>query len=386
VTVRPMKIAMLGTRGFPNVQGGVESHCEQLSTALVRAGCEVVVFSRRPYVEAARKEHQGVRLVPLPAIRHRYLETPLHTLLAVLAAAWCRPDVLHIHAIGPALLTPLAKVLGMRIVVTSHGSNYRHPKWGWIARRVFQLGERAGVTVADELIAVADTIAASIEDRYGVRPWVIPNGVAPPQKGGSAELMHALGLESRRYVLSVGRLAPVKGFEVLIDAFATLRWPGWTLVIVGDADHDDRYRDALQARARAAGRVVLTGRLASTQVAELYDHAGLFVLASYYEGLPIALLEAMSYGLPCVASDIPAHREVGLDPRWLSPPGDVAALAARIRDGVDRPANDAGQPSAVQVLVRHDWDAIAAHTLDVYARACRPRASSPRRDRGERAR
>jgi len=176
-----MKIAILGTRGFPNVQGGVEKHCEGLAVHLVQSTCDVIVFTRRPYVDENIKEYKGVKLVALPAIRHKSLEAPLHTLIGVFAALRYRPDILHIQAIGPALFTSLARILGMKVVVTSHGSNYEHLKWGRFAKLVLRLGEFVGVVFANKVIAISKNIADDIKRKYNREATIIPNGVIIPK-------------------------------------------------------------------------------------------------------------------------------------------------------------------------------------------------------------
>jgi glycosyltransferase involved in cell wall biosynthesis len=171
-----MKVVIIGTRGFPNVQGGVEKHCENLAVHLVRLGCEVEVFTRRPYVDENIKEFEGVRLIALPTIKHKSLEAFLHTLLGVLVAVSHRPNILHIQAIGPALFVPLARLFGMKVVLTSHGSNYEHLKWGKFARLVLRLGEFLGVTFAHRIIAISEPIAEHIKKKYGKNARCILNG------------------------------------------------------------------------------------------------------------------------------------------------------------------------------------------------------------------
>jgi len=153
-----LKILFLGTRGFPNVQGGVEKHCEELTVNLVKEGCDVTVLTRKPYVDPTISNFKGVKLIPLPAVKSKFLEAFLHTFIGVFVAVWYKPDILHIQGIGPALFTPLVKFLGMKVVVTSHGSNYEHLKWGKFAKAILRIGEKVGVCLSDKTISVSQKL------------------------------------------------------------------------------------------------------------------------------------------------------------------------------------------------------------------------------------
>ncbi|MFA5410656.1 MAG: glycosyltransferase family 4 protein [Candidatus Omnitrophota bacterium] len=362
-----MRIVILGTRGFPNVQGGVEKHCECLSVNLVKLGCEVIVFTRKPYVDKSLKEYKGVTLVVLPAFRNKSLEAFLHTFIGVFFALRYRPDILHIQAIGPAFFTPLARTLGMKVIVTSHGSNYKHLKWGRFAKAVLRLSEFLGVVFSNDVIAISDIIAGEILRNYGRKATVIYNGVTMPETLKSEESLKNFGLEKGKYLLAVGRFVPEKGFGELIEAFNSSL--GWKLVIAGDADHQDEYSRRLKELAKKKPGVVLTGFLSGQTLHELYSHAGLFVLPSYYEGLPISLLEAMSYGLSCLASDIPANRNVGLTDDRFFKAGDIYRLREKIIYFMDKPLNEGERAAQITIITeKYNWEKIAKQTLELYRR------------------
>lgn len=369
-----MHVMVLGLRGFPGVQGGIETHAEHLYPRLRDLGCDVEVVVRSPYWSktlAAGPMVEGIRFRPLWCPRINGIEAFFHTFAGVLYAAATRPDVLHIHAIGPALFTPLAKLLGLRVVMTHHGPDYDREKWNRIAKGVLKAGERLGVRYADARIVISDVIGNIVRNKYGRDAVRIPNGVEIPHRRQSAGTLERFGLEAGRYVLNVSRLVPEKRHLDLIRAFSEARLDGWKLALVGDLDADTPYIRNVVGAARQSTGVVLTGFQTGPALGELFANAGLFALPSTHEGLPIALLEALSYGLPAIASDIPANKEVELPPEQYFHAGDVAdfsACLARIA-GCKRPA-DYGRRLRSRVKERYDWDRIARETLNVYSRVC----------------
>ena len=368
-----MRVVILGTRGFPNVQGGVEKHCEFLSTHLAKQGCDVIVITRRPYVDETITEFMGVRLVAAPTIRHKALEACLHTLIGVFTALRYRPDILHIQAIGPGLFVPLAKLLGMKVILTSHGSNYRHLKWGRFAKLVFRLGEFLGVRFSDQVIAVSNVIANEIRNTYNRDPIMIPNGVIVRECSKNADEILRYGLLKGKYILAVGRFVPDKGFEVLIEAFKRLKLDGWKLVIAGNADHEDKYSLELTKLAEQNESIILPGYMSSESLHELYSHAGLYVLPSYYEGLCISLLEAMSYGLPCLATDIEGNRIIELSHDRLFQPGNSQELARKMDQLLREEAKSQQKRKQIKAMVKnYNWENIASRTLAVYHEALLP--------------
>ena len=363
-----MHICALGLRGLPGVMGGVESHCEQLYPRIVAGfGHRATVLGRAPYLPSGSSSYLNVDVVPLPALRQRALEAISNALLGVVYARMrLSPDVLHIHAVGPALVTPMAKLLGMRTVVTHHGRDYAREKWGLIARTMLRIGERAALAWADRIIAVSPSLAQELRrdfPRQAHKISFIANGaVRPSAAEGSdalaARLYEQEGLQPSRFLLAVGRLVPEKGFADLIAALkaSTCDLP---LVIAGKADHEDEFARSLMAH--AGERVRFIGFQTHGVLRRLYADAAVFVLPSHHEGLPIAALEAMASATPMLLSDIAANRDLGLPPENYFPVGDRAALSAALA----RPASDfAGYDP--NLLSKFDWSKIAGETVAVY--------------------
>jgi glycosyltransferase involved in cell wall biosynthesis len=362
-----VRVVILGTRGFPNIQGGIENHCEQLSGELAKLGCEVIVLTRSPYVDPRLREHNGVRLISVPTVRIKGVEAFLHTFLGVLRARSLRPDILHLHGIGPAVFTPLARLLGMKVVVTSHGPDYVRQKWNRFERFFLRFCERTAVASCNALIAVSGWIADGIRELYGRTAVVIPNGVRIVPPAQTIGALDRFGLRKGRYLLAVGRLVPEKGFHDLLRAFRELDLPCVKLVIAGEADHRSAYAANLFKEGTKSGNIVFTGTLTGLPLHELYSHAGLFVLPSYHEGLPIVLLEALSIGLKCVVSSIPANRVVEFAEDRVFAPGDVNGLKEKIRINMGGDRLPREREAVIgKIRQEYNWGKIAARTLELY--------------------
>ncbi len=366
---------MLGQKGCPPVWGGIERHVASLAAALVRRGHRVTVFARAPYQREGRARGlapvPGIDVRELPAVHTKHLDALTHTLAGMLVAARGH-DVLHFHGIGPGSVLALARHAAPRAarVVTVHALDWQRDKWGRWAQRLLRWGEGVAVRNAHRVIAVSDEIGAYLQQRYGMRASVIRNGVEAPDPRPAGAALAGRGLAPGEYFLFVGRLVPEKGVHLLIDAFRRAA-PPWRLVIVGPAQ-EAGYAQTLRDCAAPNARIVFAGALEGAELAELYTHAGAFVLPSRIEGFPIALLEAVSYGLPVVASAIPAVSEAlaaaGAEGTELCPADSAEAFAA----GLARvAAAGAGGPRRVPgVPPELSWEHIAALTEEVYLAAC----------------
>lgn len=358
--------------------GGVETHCEELFPRMARMGYDVTVVRRSAYVKAGVDAQSGVRdgvwkhvkLEDLKSPRKKSFEAIIHTTKAVIMARWAGAKIVHIHAIGPALVTPIARLLGLKVVFTHHGPDYDRDKWGFLAKTMLRLGERMGCWFANDVIVISDVIRNLIAEKYGrtKRVHLIYNGVPRPELCHEPEYFRELGIEEGKYILGMCRFVPEKHLHDLILAFAKLKVEGgeWNvprdvkLVLAGDTDFEDEYSRNLKQMARENG-VVLTGFVRGAKLHSLLTNALCYSLPSSHEGLPIALLEAMSYQLPVVVSDIPANLEVGLPPECYHPVGDVSALAGRIASICQRPLTRIKYD-----MGKYDWDRIAKQVAEVY--------------------
>lgn len=364
-----MKIFVTGTRGIPDIPGGVEKHCEELFSRIVAKGHEVILCTRAFYVADKTDKWRGVKLIHCYAPHNKSFEAIVHTLLSLLKAYKHKPDIVHIHAIGPALLTPLARLLGYKVVVTNHGPDYDRRKWGKTAKYFLRLGEKLGGTYADEVIAISSVIAGIIKKRCRREPNLIYNGVPISVKSHSHDFLGKIGVSEKHYILAVARFVPEKGLHDLIEAFLSLD-TSYKLVIAGDADHETEYSRNLRCMAAGDSRIILTGYITGEPLNQVYSHAGLFVLPSYHEGLPIVLLEAMSYGLPVLVSDIPANKEVELPDERYFKCGDVGDLKEKLSILLERSLSPSDRENIrKQVEEKYNWDKIADQTIAVYQKA-----------------
>lgn len=364
-----MKIVVTGTRGIPNIMGGVETHCEELFPRIAKRGFDVTVIRRTDYVKDDLKEWKGVKLVNIDSPKKKSFEAIIHTFRAINEAKRLKADIiLHIHAIGPALLVPYAKMLGMKVVFTHHGPDYDRDKWGFAAKTMLKLGERMGCMFADEVIVISDVIRNLIKRKYNRTSHVhlIYNGVSQPEICDYPEYFKELGIEKGKYILGMCRFVPEKNLHHLVEAFTKIKSRNKAenikLVLAGDTDFEDDYSRNLKEMARKNG-VVLTGFIKGKKLHSLLTNCLCYCLPSSHEGLPIALLEAMSYGVKVIVSDIPANKEVGLPESDYFPVGNVDALTEKLKTVVNQPLQHIDYD-----MKKYDWEKIADQVRDVYWR------------------
>ena len=369
-----MHIVVTGTRGIPNVMGGVETHCEELYPRVVEHGFKVDVIRRKSYVNDGLKEWKGVGLVDIHSPKRKAFEAIIHTFLAIIKAKRLHADIIHIHAIGPALLVPFARLLGMKVVFTSHGSDYNREKWGKGAKVMLKLGERCGAKFANEVIVISHEIDNLMRSKYHRNDChVIPNGVPQPILYDDDEYFKALGIERKKFILAMCRFVPEKNLHHLIAAYNSLKAQNQVadikLVIAGDSDFEDDYSTNLKKMAKENG-IVLTGFIKGAKLQSLLTHARCYVLPSSHEGLPIGLLEAMSYELPVIVSDIAPHKEMELDESCYFHLGDINELARRIQRNIESEYHHVEYD-----MGKYNWDHIATQVCDVYNQCLNQRGS-----------
>jgi len=367
---KEQKIYVFGTRGFPNVQGGVEKHCEQLYIRLARLGCNITVFTRKPYTSHLKgvNEWQGIKFIPLWCPKLEGIETVFHSFLATIICLIHRPDIIHIHNIGPGLMVGILKFFRLKVIVTYHSINYHHEKWKKLPKLLLKIGEFLCVKLANKVIVLSQSTKTFLENRFSGKDFqIIPNGMEILERASKKAYIESIGLTPGKYILSVGRFVPEKGLHHLISVFSNLQ-TDWKLVIAGDADHETPYSRQLKSQAADNSNVMLTGFIQGEALNEIYSHAGLFVLPSYHEGFPIVLLEALSYGLSVIVSSIAPNIEIGLDENRYFAVGDEKALAQKLDDWIKKgPMPREEQAKQIEMITqKYNWNNIAEQTLRVY--------------------
>ncbi len=369
----PLRIAMLGSRGVPATYGGVERHVEELGARLVDRGHEVSVYSRDHYLADDAPTYRGMHRLRPGGLSGKHLDAISHTAVAAVDALRRPFDVVHYHALGPGLLTPVPRLLSRsRVVLTVHGMDFERDKWGTVARSVLKGAGWISAHVPDRTVVVAPTLQAEFAERYGTWPAYIPNGVEPGRLLPPRQISEQFGLAGGDYVLYVGRLVPEKGAHLLLEAWDRLRPAGLKLVIAGGSSFTDDYVGQLQAAAQGRDDVVLPGYVYGDALAELYANARVFVQPSALEGMPLTLLEAAAHAAPLVASDIPVHAQMlGRDApgQRLFTSGSTESLQqALVRALLDREAERTGaRRLRERVIDEYSWDRVTDATEHLYA-------------------
>lgn len=370
-----MNIAMIGGRGLPARYGGVERHVAVLSEQLARRGHTVTVYTRRWYYDPSWTAPKRIRQTVLPSLHTQYLDTFTHTFFSAIHAVFQDFDVIHFHGVGPALFAWIPRLFTRaRIVVTVHSLNRLHPQWNLLGRVVLLCGEWAAVHFAHRTIAVSHHLRAYFRQRYGCDVAMIPNGIALSPRAPNAALIRRWHLAPRAYVVFVGRLVESKGAHTLISAWKELQKKrpeargDRKLVLVGDTHFDDTYGVRLRKLAGRDASIVFTGWMEGEALRSVIAYAGVFAQPSATEGLPIALLEAMAYGVPALVSDIPAHRELITESAVRFPVDDHRALARLLVEAFTDPAwyEQQGARNREVVEKQYRWDVVAKKTVDVY--------------------
>jgi len=358
-----VRVAFIGGRGVISKYSGIEAYYEEAGKRLAQLGHEVTVYCRN-YFTPPQPEHQGMRIVRLPTIRSKHLETAIHTLLSTIHAAFSPFDIVHYHTLGPALFSFFPRWFGKKTVVTVQGLDWKRKKWGRCASAVLRLGERAAIRFPNATMVVSRTLQEHFAGRYGAPTSYIPNG-ATLYPHGEAHHLSQWGLEQGKYILFLGRFSPEKNCHLLIEAYERVH-TDVKLVMAGGSSHTGQYVQEL--RTHASERILLLDWVSGEMLAELLTHATLFVLPSDLEGLSLALLDAMGAGLCVLASDIPENRELVESAGFTFKPGNVADLERMIRlllsDAQVRA--QAGRSAQEKIRAHYQWPEITVALEKVY--------------------
>lgn len=393
-----MKIAMIGHKRIPSREGGIEIVVEELAVRMAALGHNVTVYNRKGKnvadseadIEAHRlKSYKGVRLINVFTSQRKSLNAILYSFNATVRALFGHYDVIHFHAEGPCAMLPLAHFFGKRTVATIHGLDWQRSKWGGFATRFLKYGEKMAAKYADELIVLSQNVQQYFLDTYGRETVFVPNGVNIEDSPEPVLIGKEYGLKKDGYILFLARLVPEKGLHYLLEAYSGIdtKMP---LVIAGGASHSGDYVDEIKKLAASDSRVLMTGFVQGRKLKELMGNCALYVLPSDIEGMPISLLEAMSFGRCCLVSDISENTDAAGGYAMSFKKSDVSDLKAKLElfleereegaNGIGRVCSEnkksasaeADRPAggdAVIAFVRknYDWDAVTARTLELYA-------------------
>lgn len=373
-----MYITMIGQKGIPATFGGVERHVEDLSVTLVERGHTVTVYTRPYYTNPARKNYRGVHLASLPSVRTKHLDTISHTLFATLHALRTHPDIIHYHSVGPALLSFIPRIFApqTKVIVTFHCLDRKHDKWGWFARMMLWLGERAALTFPHQTIVTSKVLQRYCQAKYGKRPTFVPSGISSAflHERRVSLIERKFGLRRNGYIFAAARFIPHKGLHYLIEAFRQTR-TNKKLVIAGDAFFTSTYARRLKELAGRDDRILFTGFQHGRTLTELFANAYLFVLPSETEGQSLALLEAAGSGTCILASNIPENMEVIRQGKqtigYTFRNKDARDLQKQLSELLRAPAQVRDRGAMAQSVARaqFNWKTVARTVEQVYVAA-----------------
>lgn len=369
-----MKIAVIGAKGLPPKQGGIEHYCAEVYPRMVAQGNTVDLYARSSYTDSSlldNYDYQGVRVISLPGGQVRGVDALVTSGLGAIAATGKKYDIVHFHALGPSLFTCLPKLAtDAKVVVTCQGLDWQRAKWGSFSTRLIQMGEKTAVRFADGIIVVSDALKKYFSQTYGRETIYIPNAPASyADSDPNFTYGTDLGLNQGRYILFLGRLVPEKCPDLLVEAFSNLKPAGWKLVLAGGVSDTKTYTSELLNKVANNENIIFAGELRGSRLAEIVRGAGLFVLPSDLEGLPLAMLEAMREGIPVLASDIPPHQQLISGGRgMLFEAGNVQSCVRSLDWAVNHPQELAAMANNAQkhVQATYSWDRITSETLKLY--------------------
>ncbi|HAP7671304.1 TPA: glycosyltransferase family 4 protein [Enterococcus faecium] len=371
---KKLKICMLGHKRIPSREGGIEIVVEELATRMVALGHEVTCYNRsghhvsgKEFDQHKNKEYKGVKLKTIFTLNIKGIAAMSSSVFGGIRAAFGKYDVVHFHAEGPCAMLWLPKLFGKRCVETIHGLDHQREKWNKLASTYIMLGEKCAVKFADEIIVLSESVQNYFEDIYGRKTRFIPNGVKKIEIKSAGLITEKYGLTKDSYILFLGRLVPEKGIRYLIEAFKDVQTDK-KLIIAGGSSDTDEFANELKELAKGDERIIFTGFVQGQELEELYSNAYIYTLPSDLEGMPLSLLEAMSYGNCCIVSNISECTEVVEDKAMIFKKSDVSDLKIRLEEACN-------QSEMVKVLKnqateficsKYNWDKIVQETLNLY--------------------
>lgn len=370
-----MKIAMIGHKRIPSREGGIEIVVDELSTQLVKNGNSVVAYNRKGHHVSGRefeneeisKEHNGIVLKNVFTLENKKLNAIIYSFIASLRASFGKYDIVHFHAEGPAAMCFLPKLFGKKIVVTIHGLDWQRSKWGGFATKFLKFGEKTAVKYADEIIVLSENVQQYFLDTYGRKTVYIPNGISKPVNRDCKKISEKYDLKKNGYILYLGRIVPEKGIHYLINAYRKIHTDK-NLVIAGGSSHTDEYMAEIKKLAENDDRIIFTDFVQGEILEELFSNAYIYCLPSDLEGMPISLLEAMSYGNCCLTSNIPECTEVCENNAVYFEKGNEKELKDKLEDLIKSPEKVKKYKKTASDFIckKYSWQDVCSQTLSLY--------------------
>ena len=372
--MRNMKIAMFGHKRIPSREGGVEIVVEELALRLVELGNQVVCYNRRRKQYDREYDFNGIKIKSVPTLDRKGLAAVSSSFFAAILSAIGDYDIVHIHAEGPAFFAWIPKLFNKKIIVTIHGLDWQREKWrGRFGSWFIQKGEVNAVKYADEMIVLSENMKEYFKKKYDRNTHFIPNGVNLPEVRKADQIEQLYSIKKDGYILFLGRLVPEKGISYLIDSFLEVN-TNMKLVIAGGSSDTPEYEREIKNKAKKDSRILFTGFVQGSLLEELYSNAYLYVLPSDLEGMPLSLLEAMSYGNCCLVSDIKELTEVVEDKGVIFSKGDIAMLTNKLQNLCDHPEVVKKYKKDVENFIceKYNWNSITNKTLELYEQTRKP--------------
>ena len=369
-----MAIAMFGQKRLSR-EGGIEIVVKELCTRMAKNGYTVTCYNRSGHhVSGAeydkKTEYEGINQKCVPTIEKKGLAAVSSSFFAALYSAFGKYNVVHIHAEGPAFFSWLPKLLGKRVIVTVHGLDWQREKWkSGFGSKFIKQGEKNAVKYADEIIVLSKGVHDYFRNQYGRETRFIPNGVNRQEIRKAELITDKFGLTKDSYILFLGRLVPEKGIRYLIEAFKNVKTEK-KLVIAGGSSDTDSFMKELKELAKDDKRIIFTGFVQGQMLEELYSNAYIYTLPSDLEGMPLSLLEAMSYGNCCLVSDIQECTEVVEDKALIFKKSNVQDLQNKLQEACDHAEKimELKQQAADYICKKYNWDDVVEETLKLYKR------------------
>lgn len=369
-----LNIAQVGHKRIPSREGGIEIVVEELATRMVEQGHKVTCYNRRGHHVGGKEydtkelnEYKGIRLKTVFTINRKGLAAVTASIAAAFYSAFGQYDVVHFHAEGPCAMLWLPKLFGKKCIATIHGLDHQRAKWGRFASTYIMIGEKCAAKYADEIIVLSTGVQSYFQKTYGRKTIFIPNGVNKPQIRKADIIKRKYNLEKDNYILFLGRLVPEKGIQYLIRAFHKIQ-TNKKLVIAGGSSDTVQFMEKLKKLAGEDSRIIFTNFVQGKELDELYSNAYVYVLPSDLEGMPLSLLEAMSYGNCCLVSDIDECTSVVEDKSIIFRKSDIDDLRKKLQllCNDENLVRKYKMEAADYICKKYNWDDIVGQTLKLY--------------------